>query len=129
MPDPEPSRLARHRFLRPTASPAELAWGNTILQMLLAQDGSTTRLFEAIAGHRILVHAVDQATVRELPPDLAGFLPGESFLRRLSTLEFGGHVLLDSLSYIAIDVLPPPLVQELEKGETPIGRVFSSLWT
>src|SRR5437016_2314880 len=102
MPDPERRNLARHRFLRPTASTAELAWGNTLLQVLLEQDGSTTRVFEAITGDRVSVHVLDQTTVRQLPPELAGFLPGESFLRRLSALEAGGHVLLDSLSYIAI---------------------------
>jgi chorismate-pyruvate lyase len=100
-----------------------------MLQVLLAQDGSTTRLLETIAGEKICVHVIEQEVVHELPRELAGSLPGKSFLRRLTTLEAKGHVLLDSISYIAIDALPEAVVRELQEGVRPIGTVLSCLWT
>jgi chorismate-pyruvate lyase len=97
--------------------------------MLIGQDGSTTRLLETIAGERISVHIIEQGVVRELPRDLASGLAGKSFLRRVTALEAKGHVLLDCLSYIAMDVLPKPIVRELQEGVLPIGSVLSRVCT
>lgn len=116
--------LAR-RWCRAPATPSERA----LLAVLLAQDGSTTRLLEALFGTPIAVHVIDQQVVPQLPGTLHGELPGERFLRRITSLQSGGYVLLDSLSYIAVDVLPMPVVRELKEGIRPIGHVLSELWT
>lgn len=121
----EPRRLHRESFLHGSEHPAE----EFVLQLFIAQDGSTTRLLEAVAGGSFSVHVLDQRVVHELPKQLLGSLPGNRFLRRLTSLEARGHVLLDSLSYIAIDALPEAMARELQEGVSPIGRVLSHLWT
>jgi chorismate-pyruvate lyase len=47
----------------------------------------------------------------------------------VTSLHVSGHVLLDSLAYIAVEALPPPLVQELRGGIRPIGHVLANVWT
>jgi chorismate-pyruvate lyase len=121
--------LHRERFLRDSGTLIEGKWEATLLRLLLAQDGSTTRLLETMTGQSVSVHVIDQHLVRTLPAALDGTLPGKRFLRRITSLGIGGQVLLDGLAYIAIDVLPSRLVRELEEGVRPIGYVLSSVWT
>lgn len=121
--------LHRERFQSGADAPAGSISAATLLQVLLHQDGSTTRLLEMLVGSAITVHVLVQGFVDELPPPLANSLAGKRFLRRLSTLEARGHVLLDSISYTAIDALPASVARGLLEGVRPIGHVFSSLWT
>jgi len=100
-----------------------------IRALLLAQEGSTTRLLQTLCRNDISVQVIDQQVVDKLPIALDGELPGTRFLRRLSSLHAGGHVLLDSFSYTALDVLPTLVASELIEGTRPIGHVFSHLWT
>lgn len=101
----------------------------TLLHLLLHQDGSTTRLLQMLVGGPISVHVLDQGFVDEVPDSLADVLSGKRFLRRLISLEAGGYVLLDSISYIATDILPAPVVRDLEEGIRPIGSILADLWT
>lgn len=110
----------RERFPFDPASP--------VLRLLLHQDGSTTRLLEMLAGGPVSVQVLEQGVVRKLPPQLQGALPGRSFLRRMTALHAHGHVLLDSLSYIALDALPAGIVEGLQRGSTPIGHLLARLW-
>lgn len=119
----------RERFHSDSDSPAQAALARTVLQLLLHQDGSTTRLLEVLAGGAIAVHVLEQGLVRELPSQLEGSLPGNTFLRRLTALEAGGRVLLDSVSYIAVERLPRAVVHGLEEGTRPIGHILARLWT
>ena len=123
------SLLQRHRFHRDPDAPTQAASAQALLRVLLHQDGSTTRLLEALGGGDLRVHVIEQGLVTELPLQLAGSMPGSKFLRRLTTLEANGRVLLDSLAYIAVGALPGPLVQELLEGIRPIGHVLAHLWT
>lgn len=127
-PHREDGPLRRERFL--SASPtSETAREKAILRMLLAQDGSTTQLLETIGGSPVHVRILDQREVEDLPTQVGGFLSGNRYLRRLAALEAFGEVVVDSLSYIALDVLPPPVVQELREGVSPIGHLLSHTWT
>lgn len=119
----------RETFLGASDHPATAAWANFVLQLLIAQDGSTTRLLEALAGCAISVRVHQQGVVPVLPAQLEGVLHGGRFLRRVVSLEAHGHVVLDSLSYTAIDALPHALTRELQEGIRPIGKVLSGLWT
>jgi len=101
----------------------------TIRALLLAQDGSTTALLEKLGPAKVSVHVIEQHVVEKLPGELDGELPGARFLRRLASLHARGDVLLDSLSYTAIDVLPQSVARELTKGVRPIGHLLSQLWT
>jgi chorismate-pyruvate lyase len=129
MNSPAPGQLRREPFPSPSEHANDVAWEEVILRMLIGQDGSTTRLLETMAGERISVHIIEQRVLHELPQELTGDLPGNSFLRRVVALEAKGHVLLDSISYIAMDALPEPISRELQEGVLPIGTVLSRLWT
>lgn len=119
----------RDYFHSDSDTPAQATLAKTVLRLLLQQDGSTTRLLEMLAGGSISVHVLEQRIVHELPAQLAESLPGHTFLRRLTCLEAGGHVLLDSASYIAVETLPRPVVRALEEGIQPIGHALAQLWT
>jgi chorismate-pyruvate lyase len=120
----------REPFLhRPTNSLPFGKYEETIRALLLAQDGSTTSLLESLGRAEVCVHVIDQHVVEKLPFELDGELPGTRFLRRLASLCANGHVLLDSLSYTAVDVLPRSVSLELVEGAKPIGHVLSGLWT
>jgi chorismate-pyruvate lyase len=67
--------------------------------------------------------------VQELPAHLKTALPGRSFLRRIIALAAEGQVLLDSISYVALDALDAESITRLEAGITPIGHVLDDLWT
>lgn len=121
--------LQRQRFLAEGDADARTGPRGTLLRLLLQQDGSTTRLLEALSGAEITVHVLEQGLVHVLPVPLAGVLPGTTFLRRITSLEADGRVLLDSISYIAVEVLPRPIVQALVEGIRPIGHVLVPLWT
>lgn len=122
--------LLREPFLqRCTNSLPSGKYEETIRALLLAQDGSTTSLLESLGRDEVCVRVIEQCVVDQLPFELDGELPGTRFLRRLASLHANGHVLLDSLSYTAIDVLPRSVELELVEGAKPIGHVLSHLWT
>ena len=97
--------------------------------MLLVQDGSTTRLCEALAGSEVSVRVFEQDVVSALPGPLQDALPGSKFIRRLSSLVANGAVLLDSLSFIALEGLQADVRRELEQADVPIGHLLGRLWT
>lgn len=99
------------------------------LQSLIERQDPMTPLLESIAGEKITVHILAQDVVQQVPSALSSCLKGNSFLRRMVSLEARGYVLLDSLSYIDIEVLPFDARQRLLDGIDPIGHVLSGLWT
>jgi chorismate-pyruvate lyase len=123
------SLLQRARFHSAADEPAQAEFAQVLLRLLLHQDGSTTRLLEAMSDGDLRVQVIDQGFLREVPPPLAASLAGKTVLRRLTSLEVKGRVLLDSLAYIAAEALPASMVQELVDGVRPIGHVLASLWT
>lgn len=130
MPAPQHTELLqRQRLLGEADPPHQAHLANAMLRLLLHQDGSTTRLLEAMTGSPLRVHVVEQALVRKLPSCLSGSLPGETFLRRLTTLSANGSVLLDSIAYIAVEALPRDVLDELRRGVRPIGHLLERLWT
>jgi len=52
--------LGRQRFHQPSDAPAQVAHARDMLRLLLAQDGSTTRLCETIAGGPVSLHVLEQ---------------------------------------------------------------------
>ena len=68
------------RVLRPggllsfiEADRTETQWAHSILQLLIAQNGSTTRLLESLAGEALTVHVLEQAVRGQLPRHLVRF--------------------------------------------------------
>lgn len=123
---PKGVALRRRRFgnsqLRPTGNTAR------VLQLLIAQDGSTTKLCEAVAGGPVVLIVHTQELIREVPADMQSALPSARILRRISSLVMRGEVMLDSLSYLALDALPGDACRDLESGAVPIGHVLKRLW-
>jgi chorismate-pyruvate lyase len=126
---PHPGALQRARIRAESDCLAQADLAEIVLRLLLHQDGSTTRLLEALSGSAIVVHVIEQAFVDGLPAALAGNLPGKRFLRRVTALEAKGRIVLDSLSYTAADALPEQTVEELLRGLRPIGHVLAKAWT
>lgn len=99
-----------------------------MLQLLLAQDGSTTRLCETIAGGPVALHVLAQRTVQDVPDVVCSVLPGARFIERITCLAAHGEVMMDNLSYIALDGLPADIQRDLEAGTMPIGHLFARMW-
>ncbi len=128
MPSPLREPFQRQRFQQPSDAPAQAAHARTILQLLLAQDGSTTRLCETIAAGPVTLQVLEQRVVDTAPAEVHDALPGARFIERLTSLAAHGHVMMDNLSYIALEGLPPELRRDLEAGALPIGHLLARLW-
>jgi chorismate-pyruvate lyase len=118
------SALQRQRFLHPFHPMA----CKRVLQLLLAQDGSTTRLCETIAGGPVEFHLLEQRVVGTVPSVVQGALPGAQFIERITCLAAHGQVLMDNLAYIALDGLQADVRMDLEAGVLPIGPMLARLW-
>jgi len=99
-----------------------------MLKLLLAQDGSTTRLCETIAAGPVALQVLAQRVVHAAPGEVHDTLPGASFIERITCLAAHGEVMMDNLSYIALDGLAPDLRRDLEAGAMPIGHLLARLW-
>lgn len=116
-------RPERQRFLdQPDAFAPDL------LRLLLAQDGSTTRLCETVAGGPVELLLLHQVMTADVPPVVRDALPGEHFIERVTSLAAHGEVMMDNLSYIALDGLPRDVQADLEAGRLPIGHLLARLW-
>ena len=99
-----------------------------MLALLLAQDGSTTRLCETVAGGPVALWVYAQRTVDSVPAEVRAVLPGARFIERITCLAAHGQVLMDNLTYIALDGLAPDLQRDLEAATLPIGHLLARLW-
>ena len=120
--------LRRAAFAEEALAPDAAAGRAVLLAVLLAQDGSTTRLCEAIAGGPIQVHVARQRLTRDVPGEVRRELPGGEFIERYSSLAADGEVMMDNLTYIAVTGLDPVVRQGLEDGTVPIGHLLERLW-
>jgi chorismate-pyruvate lyase len=128
MPSSDPGALLRQHFFQPSDTPAAAAHARQVLQLLLAQDGSTTRLCETIAGGPVALHLLEQRVVDTVPAEVRTALPGTRFIERVTCLAAHGQVMMDNLSYIALDGLPADVRRDLEAGTMPIGHMLARLW-
>ncbi|PZP98315.1 MAG: hypothetical protein DI587_14810 [Variovorax paradoxus] len=121
---PDHSLLRRQRFLSPSDPPD----CKRVLQLLLAQDGSTTRLCETVAGGPISLHLFAQRIVDSVPSAVRSALPGERFIERITCLAAHGQVMMDNISYIALEGLDADVQRDLEAGVLPIGHLLARMW-
>ena len=99
-----------------------------MLDLLLAQDGSTTRLCETVAGGPVELHVVSQRPTRDIPERVRALLPGGQFIERITSLAAHGEVLMDNLGFIALDGLAPDIAADLLAGQLPIGHLLARMW-
>lgn len=106
----------------------QAAHARRLLPLLLAQDGSTTRLCETIAAGPVSLLVLEQRIVDAVPAAVSAALPGKRFIERITCLAAHGQVMMDNLSYIALDGLAADVKRDLEAGNMPIGHLLSRLW-
>lgn len=123
----DPATPTRQRFHEPSDPPAPPAQAR-VLQLLLAQDGSTTRLCETIAAGPVALHLVAQRVTASVPPAVQAVLPGTHFIERITCLAAHGQVMMDNLAYIALEGLQADVRRDLEAGTMPIGHLLARLW-
>jgi len=100
-----------------------------MLRLLLAQDGSTTRLCEAVAGGPVELRVLRQQSSQDVPAVVRRHLSGSRFIERITLLAAHGQVLMDNLSYVALQGLEGHIERDLIEGRTPIGHLLSRWWT
>ena len=127
MPIP-PRSLQRQSFHLASDTPAQAETVRRVLQLLLAQDGSTTRLCETVAAGPVALWVYEQRTVDTVPTEVRAVLPGSRFIERITCLAAHGQVLMDNLTYIALDGLASDLQRDLEAATLPIGHLLARLW-
>lgn len=120
----KPDSMSVDRQSFPTG-PAHAAW----LRLLLAHDGSTTRLCEAVAQEPMQVLLLHQARCTEVLPGVAEQLGGEHWLCRVTSLcRSDGQVLMDNLSFTRLDAVPRWFLHKLDEGQAPIGHLLAQLF-
>ena len=107
---------------------AETPGAQRVLALLLAQDGSTTRLCETIACGPLTLQVLSQGITSDVPQIVRAALPGTRFIERITSLAAHGEVMMDNLAYIGLAGLPADLQRELENGTVPIGHMLARLW-
>ena len=109
---------------------ADAAWAARTAALLLAQDGSATRLCELVAGGpvELVVHAQRELAEAEVPAAVRAQLPHGPLIERLVSLQAHGQVMMDNLSWLAPQALPPDIRQALAQGEAPIGHLLARMW-
>ncbi len=99
-----------------------------LLRMLLALDGSTTRICEAVANAPVELLMLHQSQTTQVPQTVHEHLGGENWLMRVTSLHAKGQVLMDNLSYTRLDATPKWFLHELEQGLAPIGHLLKQLF-
>jgi chorismate-pyruvate lyase len=109
---------------------AQLPWARRLAALLLAQDGSATRLCEEVAAGPVglTVHVQREVPADAAPALVRAQLPGEVFIERLVSLHAHGQIMMDNLSWLAPAALPPDIQAELAQGRTPIGHLLARMW-
>lgn len=123
-----PASLVRECFRQPGLPSGQAADELRTLRLLLAQDGSTTRLCETVAGGPVQLYVPHQAVTAVVPAIVRERLPGSLFIERRVCLAAHGQALMDNLSYIALDGLPHDVRRDLDAGSAPIGHLLERLW-
>lgn len=119
--------LARERFA-PASELAARADARRLLECLLHQDGSTTRLCETLSPGPVSLVLHQQVETLDVPEAVASELPGRRFLQRCSSLVSAQQVLTDHISWVSMLALPPALRSQLVGGQVPIGHLLQKLW-
>ena len=96
--------------------------------MLLALDGSTTRVCEALADKPVGLLMLHQQQTADVPAVVREQLGGSAWLARVTSLHADGRVLMDNLSYTRLDAVPDWFRSSLDQGRAPIGHLLQHLF-
>jgi chorismate--pyruvate lyase len=99
------------------------------LRILIASNGTLTRILGIIADDEIVVQIVEQQ-VHEEAPRISGLeqLPSGRVLQRRILLkgQNSGHSFVAAESLIAVDLLPRAITASLTQTERPIGEILAA---
>lgn len=102
---------------------------NSDLRILIACDGTLTRILGIVANDEIVVQIFEQQVHGMAPriPDLEQ-LPSGRVLQRQILLKgrSSGHPFVAAESLIAVDLLPPAITTSLTNTERPIGEIMAA---
>lgn len=99
------------------------------LRILIATDGTLTRMLNVVANDRIIVEIIEQQIHHVAPkiPELEQLAIGRVLQRRvLLKGRRSGNPLVAAESLIAIDLLPPAIITTLTNTDCPIGEVMAA---
>jgi chorismate-pyruvate lyase len=99
-----------------------------LLRLLLALDGSTTRVCEALAQAPMSVQLLQQQQTDSVTPAVRAALGGERWLQRVTSLHAHGRVSMDNLSFTRLDAVPGWFLEALNEGKAPIGHLLQRLF-
>jgi chorismate-pyruvate lyase len=99
-----------------------------LLRLLLALDGSTTRICEALAQGPVELDLLHQQQTTEVPAAVREQLGGDAWLTRVTSLHAHGQVQMDNLSYTRLDAVPAWFLEALHGGQAPIGHLLKQLF-
>lgn len=99
-----------------------------LLRVLLALDGSTTRVCEAVAQAPMQLQLIAQHQTQDVPDAVREQLGGTSWLSRVTSLHANGQVFMDNLSFTRLDAVPEGFLQQLDQGHAPIGHLLQRLF-
>jgi chorismate-pyruvate lyase len=123
--------MRRTPFLTACATPETLEalpLAQRRLALLLAQDGSPTRLCERLLGAPVFLRLLSQRDTQQVPEAVRALLPAATYIERISSKEGSGQVMMDAISYIAADGLSPTLRAGLLAGRLPMGHLLEGDW-
>jgi chorismate lyase len=116
---------AIERFLRDD----EIRKLNRDLRILIASNGTLTRVLGMVANDEIVVQIVEQQVHRS-PPRIAGpeySLSGRVLQRQILLKgRSSGHAFVAAESLVAIDLLPSAITTSLTTTERPIGEIIDA---
>jgi chorismate--pyruvate lyase len=102
---------------------------NRELRILIATNGTLTRILGVVTNDEIVLEIIDQQ-IRDIAPKLPEVeqIPSGRVLQRHILLKgrSSGNPFVAAESLIAIDQLPPAIVTSLTKTEHPIGEVIAA---
>lgn len=99
-----------------------------LLRALLALDGSTTRVCEALARQSVGVQLHHQRQTADVPAAVRDQLGGSRWLERVTSLHAHGRVMMDNLSYTRLDAVPDWFLAGLDAGQAPVGHLLQRLF-
>lgn len=124
---PDTTRLVRRRYDEDVPSGTPLAvWSDAWLRVLLAQDGSATLLCETIVGAQVSLDVVHQSVTTQVPDTVRQQLGGRRFIERQVVMSYDGAVMMDNLTFVALDRIDPEVATHLAQRQSPIGYIFEA---
>jgi chorismate--pyruvate lyase len=122
---PEAGRDAIEGFL----PDEEIRKLNRELRILIASNGTLTRILGIVADDEIVVQIIEQQ-LHDESPAISGLeqLPSGRVLQRRILLKgrSSGHSFVAAESLIAVDLLPPAIATSLTGTERPIGEIMAA---